>query len=109
MASLLRVTLNVFDNTLDESMLQPFRNRKAAPLIDSLLLGDISATSLGSFKIVLGLLGHSDQSVDVVVVVTLVPDDLLDDFSELNLHVVVDRELSRIDDSNIHAVWNGVV
>ena len=50
-----------------------------------------------------------DKSLNVLAVFRLVKSDLSQNFAQICRDVIVDRQLSRVDDTHIHAVVDGVV
>ena len=107
-SGLLGILVDVLVDTLDEGVLESLIDLVLSPWVD-FLLDCLSAGSLELLNPLLLLLGVVNDSLNVVVVGGLVEDDLIEEFSELFVDVLVDGDHTGFDDTHVHSLLDGVV
>ena len=93
----------------DQGMFEPLFDIFCTPLVNSLLFDSSAASSLEVFKLLAGLLGNGDQTIDMVTVFALIPNDFLESFPQSWVNIIIHWKLASINDAHVHAILDGVI
>jgi len=88
---------------------ETFLNAFCSPLIHLYLFCLKCATSLSGIKLVFLFLCVSDQPLDVLSIIGLIPDDLLEYLTKLNVDFIIYWKFACVDDSHVHTVLDRMV